>query len=266
MNTSESRALLINAPVGRHFAQIHRNTEGLTNSVGLFIEAGLRRGTGVLVIATDSHCSKFLRWLEKAGIRTDDALRSRQLRMVNAEATLAQIMRGDMPDWTEFRQTLTSLIESVQDFGRTSVRAYEEMVSQLWNKGRHQAAIQLEEYWSELDRLYPFSLLCGYVLDSHDEKIYSTPLHEIGCAHSDVISDEDDEAFREALEAASKDIFGISLPQLLRMSQSEDHSGAQLLPLAHRTMLWLTSNMPTSTSAVLQRALSYLAANGSISR
>lgn len=261
MKTTDYRNLLIDAPVGQHFAQIHRTARGLTNSVGLFIEAGLRRGSGVLVIATKEYCSQFLKWLDEGALCPDEAIRSGQLCMVDAGQALDQVMRSGMPDWTEFRQTLGSRIESVQRFGRTSVRVYGEMVSQLWNQGRHRAAIQMEEYWSELTRLYPFSLFCGYMLDSHDEATYAGPLYEIGRAHSSVISDEEDEAFREALEAASKDIFGISLPQLLRISGSDECFGTQFLPLAHQTMLWLRKNMPTSSSAVLQRALAYFAGN-----
>ena len=50
--------LLTVAPTGHHFAQFHRDTEGqdrrrdtLTESALLFVEAGLRRGDSVVVIA-----------------------------------------------------------------------------------------------------------------------------------------------------------------------------------------------------------------------
>ena len=58
MTTADGSTLLTDAPTGRHFAQFHRHTEGqdrrrdtLTESALEFVEAGLRRGDSVVVIA-----------------------------------------------------------------------------------------------------------------------------------------------------------------------------------------------------------------------
>ena len=253
----EYGTLLINAPVGRHFAQFHRDNAGLADAVTLFIDAGLQRGTGVIVIASNSNMPLFEERLLGAGIDIGAFDRAGQLRLLSAEAVMSQFMRGGMPDWTDFRRTMSPILEGVQKFGQSSTRAYGEMVNLLWKDGRQVAAVRLEEYWNELAHLYPFSLFCGYTLESHNHESYLAPLHEIGRTHSSILTSDDDEAFRTALESASKDLFGVSLTQLISCTGYEDYPGESRLPIAQRTMLWITKNIPTSSAAVLERARSY---------
>ena len=65
-------SLLAEAPSGRHFAQFHRDTETedrrrdtLTESAFTFVEAGLRRGDSVLVIAGTNHRDRLFERLAK---------------------------------------------------------------------------------------------------------------------------------------------------------------------------------------------------------
>ena len=167
MQPSEFSTLLIEAPVNRHFAQLHRTTQGLTEAVGLFVETGLRRGNGVVSVATPAHTELLLQRLAQNGLDPEEFRRSGQLEILDAEAVLSRFMHGEKPDWTDFRLTVGTVLESVQAFGRNITRAYGEMVNLLWQQGKAEAAIRLEEYWNELARLYPFSLFCSYMLDGH---------------------------------------------------------------------------------------------------
>src|SRR3954463_8868570 len=95
-------ALLIEAPVNRHFAQLHRDPQALTDAVSLYLQTGLRRGNSVVVIATPAHVDLFF-----ARLRADDLdpalfLKSGQLEVLDAAATLRQFMNGDMPEWERF--------------------------------------------------------------------------------------------------------------------------------------------------------------------
>lgn len=254
--------LLLDAPVGRHFAQLHSDRADLVSSVGLFLKTGLDRGNGVVLVASRSHLDGYLDYLGRNGADPELARRSGQLVVRNAEDTLARIMVGEMPDWGNFRRLIGTMLEEVQAFGRTTTRAYGEMVNVLWREGRPLAAIRLEEYWNELARLYPFSLFCGYMLDSHDPATYRHPLAEIGRTHSDVLATPHDERFREALDHASRDIYGIPLTQLLGMSGHEDGPGERRLPEGQRTMLWIMRHLPETSAAVLRRVRHYYEANG----
>lgn len=254
MPWSDISALLIEAPVNRHIAQLHRNPESLKEAVGLFVETGLRRGNGVVVIATPSHTELLLQRLHQNGLDPEEHRRSGQLEILDAEAVLGRFMHGGVPDWTDFRHTVGTVLESVQAFGRSITRAYGEMVNLLWQEGNPEAAIRLEEYWNELARLYPFSLLCSYMLDGHEESSYAGPLHEIGRTHSDILVSDDDQRFRMALDEASKDVFGLPLSKMLSLSGHEDHPGEHRLPGGQRAMLWIMRNMPSASANVLERA------------
>lgn len=255
--SSDLSALLIEAPVGRHFAQLHRDGQSLGESVSLFVQTGLRRGNGVVTIAEASHCEILLQRLGEADLDAEQYRRSGQLVILDADEILARFMRRGMPDWLRFRQAIGTVLESVQAFGQSTTRAYGEMVNILWRDGNQLAAIRLEEYWNELARQYPFSLFCSYLLDSHEAGCYGHPIHEIGRTHTDIIAGADDERFRAALDAASRDVFGIPLSQMLSFSGQEDNPGEHRLPGGHRTMLWIMRNMPGSSAEVLERARAY---------
>lgn len=258
----ELNTLLVNAPVGRHFAQLHRDAEGLAGSVSLFVEAGLKRRSGVVIIAAEPTRAILLDKLRAANLDIEGGQRTGQLRLFNAETLLRQFMRNDLPDWGQFKQTIEPILEGSREFGFGSLRAYGEMVNLLWREGREAAAIRVEEYWNDLAGLYPFSLFCGYIVNLQRPETYCGRLHEIGRTHTNVVSNEDDEEFRRALEDASKDIFGVSLPELIRSTGYEDKPGGNRLPLAQQTMLWIHKNIPNSSATVLERARSYYESRG----
>ena len=183
-------------------------------------------------------------------------LKSGQLELHDAEQTLRKFMRNDMPDWEDFRRAMASVFERVRAFGRGTTRVYGGTVNLLWQEGKQEAAIRLEEYWNDLARQYPFSLFCSYMLDVHDEQAYAGPLEEIGRTHSDMIGTADDERFRVALDAASRDVFGVPLSQMVGFS-SNNQEGERRFPSGQRTMLWVKRNLPSASAAVLERARRY---------
>ena len=249
-------ALLIEAPVNRHFAQLHRDPQALTEAVTLYLQTGLRRGNGVVVIATPGHVDLFLNTMRSDDMDPGVYLKSGQLELHDAELTLRKFMRHDVPDWEEFRDAMSSVFERVRAFGRGTTRAYGEMVDLLWREGKQDAAIRLEDYWNELARLYPFSLFCSYMLDVHQHDTYCGPLEEIGRTHSDMLGTAEDERFRVALDAASRDIFGVPLSQMVGFSR-HGQPGEQRFPSGQRTMLWVQRNLPSASAAVLERARRY---------
>jgi hypothetical protein len=165
-------------------------------------------------------------------------------------------MRNDVPDWNDFRQAIGGVFERIRAFGRGTTRAYGELVNVLWQEGKQQAAIRVEEYWNELARMYPFSLFCSYMLDVHHDHSYNGPLEEIGRTHSDIVGTPEDERFRVALDAASRDVFGVPLSQMVGFSR-HNHEGELRFPSGQRTMLWVKRNLPSASAAVLERARRY---------
>lgn len=258
MSAANPHAPLIDAPVGRHFAQLHRDSGALVQSVGLYVVSGLKRGSRVVLIATPDHTEALLRHVVQMGLNEEAMRRCGQFVVLDAEATLARIMRDGYPCWHEFRRVIGAVIEPTQPFGRTTTRAYGEMVNLLWSRGEYRAAIQVEEFWNDLARVFPFSLFCSYVLDSHDLRSYQTPLSEIGRTHSEIVTGDDDDAFREALDRASTDVFGVPLSDAVIQTGREQGPGEHRLPTGQRTMLWIARKLPSSSEAILHRARTYL--------
>jgi hypothetical protein len=256
MMASLVNTLLIEAPANRHFAQLHRDPQALTDAVALYLQTGLRRGNGVVVIATPEHTDLFLTQLRTDGVDPGAFLKSGQLELHDAELTLRKFMRDDMPDWDDFRRRMSAVFERVQAFGRGTTRAYGEMVDVLWHEGKPEAAIRLEEYWNELQRLYPFSLFCCYSLDLQHEHAYAGPIEEIGRTHTDMVGTAEDERFRVALDSASRDMFGVPLSQMIGFARQRN-SGEQRFPSGQRTMLWVKRNLPSASAAILERARRY---------
>jgi hypothetical protein len=257
MLLSDVRALLIEAPDGRHLAQLHRDSRSLVDSVGLYVAAGLERGGGVLVAATPAHTEAILRDVIGAGFDVDGLRRAGRFVVLDAEALLARVLRAGKPDWREFQRVIGPMVEHLQRVGRGHCRAYGEVVNLLWSRGRYAAAIQLEEFWNAIAQSRAFSLFCSYLLDSHDQRCYSAPLADIGRTHSEIITGDDDEAFRHALDRASVDVFGAPLSETLAAAPEHD-PGEHRLPTAQRTMLWIQRMLPSSSAEVLKRARAYL--------
>ena len=257
MPTRNNEAMLTRAPAGRHLCQFHHDPEKLSRAVSLFAGTGLHRGDGVVIVATPEHTALFLRDLERMEIDASGYQVAGALVLLDAEETLAQFMRGEMPDWNRFRQAIASVLESVGASSRGATRAYGEMVSVLWRQGNTRGAIRLEEYWNELNRSHPFTLFCGYMLDGLEGGSYDGPIHEIGRTHTDILPTEDDERLRAAIDAASEDLLGISFSLTLSFSGREQSAGEHRLPIGRRTMLWLQRNMPGSSGMILERARHY---------
>ncbi len=264
MTSPASGSLLLDAPSGRHFAQFHRDTEGqdrrrdtLTESALAFVEAGLRRGDSVLVIAAADHRDRLFDRLAEGKFRPQSLHDHGQLSVLDAVQIMAQLVADGLPEWAPFRNTLAPALSRLQPSGR-STRVYSELASALWQSGETAAAIRVEDFWNALAGTYPFSLYCGYTMDTHSEHSYAAPLEELGRTHSDILGTPEDEEFGVALDRASKEIFGISLTQMAGVSKQEE---TRRFPSGQRTMLWVKRNLPLSTSQLAERARHYFREN-----
>lgn len=247
--------LLVEAPAGRHFAQIHREIEALVESMTVFLEAGVRRGNSVLVVADVERVAQLHDRLAASKLQPTALRKSGQLTVMEAPVFLAQFGAGPAgaTDWAALRELLAPTLARMRPSGR-DLRIYTEIASTLWNAGNTVAAIQLEELWNSLAASYEFSLYCGYCMDTHAEQSYAAPLEELGRTHSDMLGTPEDERFGAALDRASKEIFGITLTEVAGVSRPD---GARRLPSGQRTMLWVKRNLPMSTTQIVERARHY---------
>src|SRR5258708_17966170 len=158
MSSPPVSELLIEAPANRHFAQLHRDPGALTDAVTLYLQTGLRRGNGVVVIASPEHTDLFLARLREDEVDPGAFLKSGQLELHDAELTLRKFMRNDMPDWEDFRHAMASIFERVRAFGRGRRPAKAGTGNRSWQEGNQNPAILSGASWNESGRLTPLPL------------------------------------------------------------------------------------------------------------
>ncbi len=173
-----------------HSVQFYDSEEFLFSAVAKFLAAGIEAGDRLIVIASAAHNAGFIAQLGEPTI--DAALRSGQLRILDARSTLALFMVDGTPDPLRFREVLGAVLAEARANGhqQARVRAYGEMVDLLWRDGNASAAIRLEELWNEEGKRHSFELLCAYAMGSfYREGDHERFLHVCG-AHTQVFPTE----------------------------------------------------------------------------
>jgi hypothetical protein len=244
--------LLAEAPLGRHFAQVHRTLDTLVESAFAYLEGGVRRGNSLLVIAGGEQIDRLFDRLSAARLHPNALLKGGQFAVLESRAIQQQCVVNGLPEWAEFRKTLGPVLTQLQP-GR-GVRIYSELAGTLWEAGNAEAAIRLEDFWNAMAGAYSFSLFCAYTMDTLSEHTYGGPLEELGRTHSDILGTPEDEQFGAALDRASKEIFGISLTQMTGVTRPDS---ARRFPTGQRAMLWVKRNLPMSSSQLAQKARQY---------
>ncbi|HTU57896.1 MAG TPA: MEDS domain-containing protein [Polyangiales bacterium] len=149
-----------------HCVQFYDSEEFLFSAVATFLAAGIEAGDRVIVVASAHHEAGFVAALGEH--RAEAALRSGQLRFLDARGTLARFMIDGAPDPEKFREVIGAVLAEARAGGHehVRVRAYGEMVDLLWRDGDASAALRLEELWNEESARHSFELLCAYAMGS----------------------------------------------------------------------------------------------------
>ncbi len=227
---------------GDHIVQTYQDPAFLAEAVAEYLGTGLRRGEAAIVIARPQHVARFR---EKIGAPAEPG----QLIILDAEETLARFMADGLPQWNAFHEVIGGLIAQVR-LQYPAVRAYGEMVDILWQEGKREAAIRLEEFWNELTRLQTFSLFCAYAIDHLDPASYSD-LESVCRAHTHFLPTRDDHQLNQAVTKASAKVLDEPLAKIL-LSLAASHQTATKMPAGQATLLWLSQNMPRTADKVLK--------------
>ncbi len=147
-----------------HVVQFYDKEEALYNVVARFLAEGLTSGEPVVVIATAGHADAFRFRLASLEVDATQAIRSGQLKLLDAQDVLQTFMINDMPDEELFKQHVGGVFAAIDTTRPTAIRAYGEMVDVLWKEGNSAGAILLEEFWNDLLQTYAFTLLCAYAM------------------------------------------------------------------------------------------------------
>jgi hypothetical protein len=172
-----------------HFAQIYERDETLVKAVAEYAADGLWQGERSIIIATTAHRRELRVRLQECGVDVASALVTRQLTLLDSAETLAKFMRGNLPDPGLFEAAIGNLVRWAGRTGR-GVRAFGEMVADLWTNGNTNGAIELEKLWNGLIRETKFSLFCGYPAHCFCEQRGGKTLADVCSAHTRIIPHE----------------------------------------------------------------------------
>jgi hypothetical protein len=233
---------LLKHPAQDHLVQVYREREFLAEAVTYYVRDGLHQGEGALIIARPEH-----RRLFAARLGANAAVHVR-----DAEQTLAAFMVDGMPEWSAFHRVCGGAIRNLR-LQSTGMRAYGEMVDILWQRGERKAALRLEDFWNDLRREQPFSLLCAYAIDPLEPRAYGGALESVCRCHTHLIPARDYARFNQAVLDAAKATLDQPLAQML-LTLAARYRPQTEMPLGQAALLWLKQNMPRTADRVLENA------------
>jgi len=248
--------LLERPHAGGHFVQLYEADEvALTKNVGRYLGEGLRRGEGVLVIATPEHLKLFSAHLELQGFDVALAISNRQLILQDAQQTLAQFMTDGQPVWERFESIVRAAMRQVRPaHGAEGLRAYGEMVGILWKARQFSAAIRLEQLWNRLLEQSTFSLYCAYAIDIFGKEFEVSNLDGVLSSHTHLVPAQPDGSLELALNRSMDEVLGPKADALRVLIKANYRPSWAVMPNAENIVLWLRRNLPEQADLIFSRA------------
>ena len=178
-------------PTTRHFprghvVQFYGDEASFLMDFTCFLEAALKAGSAVIVVATESHQQAFRKRLQAYGVDVAAAIEQGRYIPLDVAETFSTFMVNDLPDPVRFQKSVGDLFAVAQGATRDHgcVVACGEGTSTLWAEGKGDAAIQLEHLWDEMAREYDIDILCGFVLSDFQRKQEGHIYERICAEHS----------------------------------------------------------------------------------
>lgn len=248
------RSFIERAGASEHAVQVYDGLDELTRSVGAYLAAGFGVGEPAIVIASAAHRRAFETELDARGVQALELEDQGILTCRDADETLAAFMDGGMPSSDRFEDAVGRLVDEVSSrFPTMTIRAFGEMVDILWARGEKEAALALEELWSDLARSRRFALLCGYRLDIFDIDVQTGALPAVFGAHSHAQPAHDTSRLADAVDTALTEIVGPIDAAHIYLDVAAD-APLRSLPRGQAVLAWLCSNDAALAESVLGRA------------
>jgi len=238
-----------------YFVQFYGSDQAaLVQQASQFLWEGLLGGEGTLVIARPGLEKAFRGRLTELGANVEGLESKKQLRFLDAEATLKRFLVDGMPNWVSFAKTVRAALRSSRPTpGVKGYRIFGDMSGVLLEAGNFEAAMQLKENWVRLQGQSSFSLYSACPID-----LFGTPdLYQLDAllrSHSHVVTSETDAGLRSSLLRAIDEMLGAKARTVRSAIRSEARPGYAELPEAERIVLWLYKNLPDKADALIHEA------------
>jgi DNA-binding NarL/FixJ family response regulator len=152
-----------------HEVQFYSDDASFLSGFTRFIEAALKAGNAIIVVATELHQKSLLQRLQEHGVNIAAAIEQGRCLPLDVAETLSTFMVNDLPDPARFFRVVGDLLAAAArtTAGKESrVAICGECASILWAQGNADAAIQLEQFCNQLTKRYGIDILCGFSLSS----------------------------------------------------------------------------------------------------
>lgn len=178
----------------QHGVQFYSADKFLIEELSRYVNHALHSGDAAVVVATEEHRESLIRRLTAQGVEMGTAIEQGRFLALDAAQLLTTFMIEGWPEQQRFNDVVGGVIEkAVAATGRGAnprVAIYGEMVALLWEQGKVEAAIRLEQLWNDLARSKSFSLFCGYPISSFGHERDADLLMKVCGEHSAVIPAE----------------------------------------------------------------------------
>lgn len=244
---------------GAHFVQLHEvNHRALNQNAGHYLWQGLRRGAGVLIIATAERQGVFSEHLERLGAHVQDLIDAGQLVFGDAHRMLSEFMVDGQPEWFRFEKVLRAAMRQVRPVDSPqAMRAYGEMVAILWSARQFAAAIRLEQLWNKLLEQSSFSLYCTYAIDIFEQDCENAHLADVLCAHTHLVPALSDGVLEIAVNRSMDEILGPKAEELRTLIKGSRRPAGTVMPTAENVIFWLRKHLPQQAGEIMGRARDY---------
>jgi signal transduction histidine kinase len=188
--------------LAEHRVQFYQNEPFLVRCVAEHLAKSLRSGGSAIMLATKDHRGKILEAL--SGLQISPEALIRRCVALDAGEALSQFMLNDAPDASRFRTLVKELLHAARNSSEsapTPIAAFGEMVAVLWSEGKREAAVRLEQLWSDFTRAQSFSLLCAYPMAHFSRTEDGSFFSQICNEHSSVLPAESFAALGDDLRA-----------------------------------------------------------------
>jgi DNA-binding NarL/FixJ family response regulator len=161
------------------------------DDVTRFIGAALKAGNAAVVVATESHRHSLLPRLQAYGLDIDQAIEQGRYVAVNAADTISAFTAYNMVDTARFMDAFSNLIQRASESAKGEhprAAIFGEGTHLLWEQGKADAAIQVEQLCNKLTEIYEVDILCGYSLGNFEVGMDNDVFQRICAEHSAVSS------------------------------------------------------------------------------
>ena len=176
-----------------HAVQFYETDQALINALCQQLAPSLVAGDTALLVATESHLKGLELTLASRGFDISAARASHRYIELDAADTLQKLMVQGWPDPNRFNAVVGQLISRAKALSdQRRVLVYGEMVALLWQEGRHEATLRLEQIWNDYLERHAFFLICGYPLDMFSRAAHRQMFFNICGEHTHVNATDGD--------------------------------------------------------------------------